>query len=112
MNSRTRRLAVAVAAVALLASVACTRAGGEDDAYDLVKAKAKQDLACDDVTVRKMAQDGARYEYQATGCSDIYSYGVECDARCEIFAGVRGPGLGGLWNQASGFIDMIAKDIA
>jgi len=101
--------------VALLActSFACTRSGGsEDDAYDIVKAKAAKDLACEDITVRKMAQDGTSYEYQATGCSDLYTYGVDCDGSCEIVAGVRGRGLGGLWNTAGKLIDDIAKDLA
>lgn len=101
-------LALAVVSVTLLA---CTRGGSEDDAYDLVKSRAAKDLSCSDVAVKKMAQDGNAYEYQATGCDDIYSYGVDCDGGCEITAGVRGRGLGGLWNAADSFISGIAKDM-
>lgn len=106
------KLALALAALSLTSSLACTRSsGGEDDAYDLVKSRAAKDLSCSDITVRKMAQDGNSYEYQATGCDDIYTYGVDCDASCEVVAGVRGKGLGGLWNAADKFIGGIANDI-
>jgi hypothetical protein len=107
--ARMKHLALALVA---LTSFACTRGGGgEDDAYELVKSRATKDLNCSDVDVKKMAQDGAAYEYLATGCDDIYTYAVECSARCEITAGVRGRGLGGLWNAADKFISGVAKDI-
>lgn len=102
---------VALLALVALSSVACTRGGSEDDAYDLVKSRASKELNCSDITVRKMAQDGGTYEYQATGCDDIYTYAVECSSRCEITAGVRGHGIGGLWNAAGKLISGIANDL-
>lgn len=109
---RHRSFALVAALSLVVAGSACGRGSGEDAAYDIVKAKAKQDLGCDDVTVKKMAQDGAMFEYQAKGCDDLYTYGVDCDGGCKIVAGVRGQGIGGLWNKASGFIDKIEQDFA
>ncbi len=104
---RAPRVVIAGAAVAAVVVVAagCTHPSHEDDAYDLAKAQAKSDLGCSDVTVRKMGQLDDNYEYQAKGCDDVYSYGVECDGGCRIAAGVRGPGLAGTWHKAGSIID-------
>lgn len=99
---------------ALLVSLvfaACTAASHEDAAYDLVKAQAAKDLGCGDVTVKKMAQADDAYEYQASGCSDLFSYGVDCDGSCRIVAGVRGPGLGAMWNKAGSLFDFAASEL-
>ena len=102
------RVLVTAALLLTLSSIgACSAVNVEDTAYDLVKAKARQDLSCDDVTIKKMAQAGEAFEYQAAGCSDLYSYGVDCEDKCTIVAGVRGPGLGGLWNKSTSMVDQV-----
>ncbi len=99
-------------ALLTLTLAACSSAGTtEDTAYDLVKAKATKDLGCGEVTVKKMAQAGDTYEYQASGCNDLFSYGVDCDGGCRVVAGVRGPGLAGVWNRTGSVVDFVFSEV-
>ena len=98
----TRRVLAVVAALAT--QPGCPKRNSEDDAYDLVKVQAVRDLGCADVSVKKMGQSDSAYEYQATGCSDVYSYGIDCEDTCTVVAGVRGPGLAGSFSVGAGII--------
>lgn len=123
-KNAVRNIAVAVLVALLVISLlgpmfGCTPANSEEAALDLVRAQATQDLRCkaSDVTVQKMAQQGTSYEFQARGCDDIYTYGVECgapdtsDGKCEIVDGVRGVGIGGLWNAANKAASALADEV-
>lgn len=86
----------------LIVSSCTSSANHEDTTYEMAKTQAKRDLGCSDVQVKKMSQLEEAFEYQAEGCDDIFTYGIDCADGCQVVAGVRGKGLGAVWNTVSG----------
>ncbi|MCC7069867.1 MAG: hypothetical protein IT383_01005 [Deltaproteobacteria bacterium] len=106
-----------VLVLACTVALACGGASAlEDDAYDLAKTSAQRDLACNDVSVKKMAQGEGEFSYATEGCSSTYYYLIACEggvlgADCAVKAGARTPELlaqaHGVMGRAVGFVDRL-----